>query len=42
MDPITLMAGVTVAFNGLKQVVGFGKEVVGQCFYSKTDNKGWW
>lgn len=18
------------------------KEIVGQCFYSKTDNKGWW
>jgi len=29
MDPITLMAGVTAAFNGLKQAVGFGKEVEG-------------
>lgn len=29
MDPVTLMAGVAAAFNGLKHVVGVGKEVEG-------------
>jgi hypothetical protein len=29
MDPVTLMAGVAAAFNGLKHVVGVGKEVQG-------------
>ena len=29
MDPLTLMAGVTAAYNGLKHAVSVGKEVEG-------------